>query len=370
MRLLTWGPAVRRRLSCFLVSLAVLGSGALPASAQKADVPLTKVIVARALERDVVDRVAALGTTRANESVEVTASVTEKIAELRFKDGQTVEKGQVLVVLERAEAKAALAAAEAILSERRAAYNRAKQLEKQQFTTTAQLDERLAAMREAEANVLMARARLAYREIVAPFGGMVGLRNVSVGKLVEPGTVIATIDDLSVIKVDFSVPALYLSILRSGLKIVGTSPSFEGRTFEGEVSSVDTRVDPVTRSIKARGIIPNPDGTLRPGLLITIDLMKNPRRAVVIPEEALVAQGDRNDVLVVDEKAQNKVEKRTVEVGTRMAGSVEIVNGLKAGELVIIHGTMRVRPGQRVEITEKQSDNQPLGELLKSGTGS
>lgn len=357
------------RLVYCLALAVVLGAGTAPAAAQKAEGARMSVIVATAMEQDFVDPVEALGTTLANESVEIMASVTERITEVRFDDGQHVEKGDILVLLEKSEAQAALAAAEAILTERKLAFDRTRELEKRQVMTTAQLDERRAAMQEAEANLQMARSRLAHREIVAPFSGVVGLRNVSVGKLVTPGTMITTLDDLSIIKIDFTVPAVYLSMLRPGLEVVARTHALEGREFRGKVSSVSSRIDPVTRSITARAIIPNPDETLRPGLLVVIELMRNPRRSVVIPEEALLPQGRSNYVMVVDTSADNRVERREVTIGSRRPGYVEIVRGLSAGETVVTHGAVRIRPGQRVNTIEKQTDGQPLTELLDRRMG-
>ena len=223
-----------------LLALAV----ALPAAAQgQGDAPVP-VIVAPAVRGEMVDRVEALGTTRANESVRVTASVTEIVQELRFDDGQVVEAGAVLVVLDKAEEEADLRAAEAILAERRLAFERAQELESRQFAATAQLDERRAALLEAEAAIEAVRARIANRVIRAPFRGVVGLRDISPGALVEPGDLITTLDDLSVIKLDFAVPAVYLPTLRRGLPIVAKASAFGGREFTGEVSSIGSRVDP------------------------------------------------------------------------------------------------------------------------------
>jgi membrane fusion protein (multidrug efflux system) len=327
------------------------------------------VIVAAARTAELVDRVEALGTTRANESLLVTANVTEKIAEIRFEDGQAVNAGDVLTVLAMNEEEADLAAAQAILVERRLAHDRAVQLERQQFTAKAQLDERLAELREAEARIAVIKARIEDRTIRAPFAGLVGLRNVSVGTLVEPGDVITTLDDISVIKLDFTVPSTHLTTLKPGLGIVARASAFGDRTFIGEIRSVDTRVDPVTRSVIARAVLPNPDGTLKPGLLLTVQLLKNPRTAIVVPEEALVPRGRITHVLVVDEAADNMVVQREVTIGARQPGIAEILGGLNEGEKVITRGTLQVRPGQRVSIKAIDDGGQPLPRLLDAGGG-
>lgn len=210
------------------------------------------------------------------------------------------------------------------------------------------------------------KSRIADRIVVAPFDGVVGLRRISVGALVEPGTVVTNLDDDSVMKLDFNVPATFLPNIRIGSPIVATARAFGDQTFRGEISSIDSRVDPVTRSITVRAQIPNPKGVLKAGLLMTVEVLKNERKAVIIPEEAVIVRGREAHVLVVDPTAETPTaEKKAVTLGRRQAGTVEIRNGLMAGEHVVTHGTLRVRPGQPVSITAIDDGNQPLSELLE-----
>jgi membrane fusion protein (multidrug efflux system) len=273
-------------------------------------------------------------------------------------------------VLNKAEEEADLRAMEAILTSRRLALDRSRRLESQQFSTTAQLEERAAAVQESEAQIESIKSRIADRVIRAPFDGVVGLRNISVGTLVEPSDLITTLDDLRMIKVDFSVPSTNLSALTPGLPIVARTAAFGNRAFSGELKSVDTQVDPVTRSVVARAILPNPDGTLKPGLLVTVELLKNPRRTLIVPEEALIPRGRQNFVLVIDEAAGNKAVNREVEIGARRPGEVEIVAGLAEGEEVVTHGTLSVRPGQQVTIKAVAASDKRSGEKPKPGEGS
>jgi len=195
---------------------------------------------------------------------------------------------------------------------------------------------------------------------------VVGLRNISVGALVEPGDVITTLDDDSVMKLDFSVPSTYLGTLRPGLSIIARARAYPGRSFEGEVKSINSRVDPATRSVMVRAVIGNDDRALKPGMLMQIVLLKNTREALIIPEEALVPQGDKQFVLLVDEAGGNKVVRREVQIGGRRPGEVEILKGLAPGDRLITDGTLKVRPGQVVSVRALEDGNRALREILES----
>lgn len=355
-------------VAALLAALVTAAAPGQPAHAQEsAQEEARGVIAAPARFAEFADRIQALGTTRANETVRLSTSVTGKIREINFDDGQEVAAGDILVVLDIAEEEAQLKAAQAVLAERRLAFDRSRRLEREQYATTAQLEERRAAMQEAEAQIEAIKARIADRTIRAPFSGLVGLRDISVGALVSPGDLITTLDDLSVIKLDFTVPATYLRVLRPGLPVVAKASAFANEPFSGELRSVGTQVDPVTRSVVARALVPNPDGTLRPGLLMTVELLKNPRQALVIPEGALIPQGRSNAVLVVEDGG--KAVRREVAIGARRPGEVEILTGLSEGENVITHGTMSVRPGQAVTIMAVQEHEQPLRDMLSQVEG-
>jgi membrane fusion protein (multidrug efflux system) len=181
----------------------------------------------------------------------------------------------------------------------------------------------------------------------APFGGRVGLRNVSVGGLVNTGTVITTLDDLSVMKVDFSVPETFLSMLREGLDIQATTSAYSGEQFLGKVLSLGSRVDPVSRSVLVRGQLANREGKLKPGMFMTVQLRSANSKALVIPEQALVPERDKQFVFAVRD---NKAIKTEVVVGRRRPGDVEVVKGLQLGDLVVIEGTQKVRDGGPVRL--------------------
>ena len=360
--LLSW------RVNVFLIVCALTLPVAAEVLAQ--DRGPARVIVAEVTREEFADRVEALGTLRANESIEVSTTVSDRVVELGFDDGDFVAAGDMLARLESAEERAAVKAAEALLAEQRAAYERTKQLANRNFASKANLDEGLANLLEAEAALETARARLDDRTIRAPFAGQIGLRDLSVGALVEPGDVITTLDDISKVKLDFDVPSAYLAALVPGLRISAKTTAFSGEIFEGTIRSVSNQVNPVTRSVTARAIIPNTDGRLRPGLLMTVTLYKNVRQATLVREEALMPSGRQNFVMLVDTQNGNIAVKREVTLGVRREGWVEILQGVEEGDLVITHGNMKARPGQPVEIITMEEGEQTIGEMLEQGKGS
>jgi membrane fusion protein (multidrug efflux system) len=309
-----------------------------------------------------VDRVEALGTLKANESVSVTANVTETVANIHFDDGQRVDAGDVLVELTSAEERALLKEARVRESEATRQYERIKSLVAQRSASQSLLDERTRDLDAARAIRVAIESRLSDRMIKAPFAGVLGLRNISRGSLVEPGDVITTLDDDSVMKLDFTVPSIFLPRLKIGLGIEAKASAYGNRSFEGEIHSINSRVDPVTRSIQVRAYIPNPDRTLKPGVLMQVEMLKNPREAIVVPESALLQRGREHYVMMVNN--DNVAERRQVTIGGRRPGEVEIVAGLTQGDRVITHGNDKVRPGQPVTIQAVEDGTKSLQQML------
>jgi len=305
----------------------------------------TPVVSVEVREQQLARELTALGTSRANEAVEVTSKASNLVTAVRFRDGQRVLRGQVLVELDSAQVRADLAAAQAALTESRSQFDRSRELLPTQALSKSQFDQIEATLKANEARVAAARARLEDTVIRAPFSGRVGLRRISVGSLISPGTVITTLDDSSLIKVDFAVPEVNLSQLREGLSLTATSTAYPGRRFSGRVTSVDSRVDPVSRSVLVRAEVPNPESLLKPGMFLNVEIVRDQRNALVVPEEALVPEQDRQYVFVVD---GGKAQRREVRIGARRPGSVEILSGLERGERVIVEGTVKVREGGAV----------------------
>jgi membrane fusion protein (multidrug efflux system) len=330
--------------------------------------PPTPVIVAEVRLGRFEDRVEALGTLRANEMVELTANVTETITAIHFDDGQRVKAGDILVEMTSAEEHALLEEAQATVDEARSQYERVKSLAGQGTAAQSLLDERRREWDTARARLTAIESRLADRLVRAPFDGVLGLRNVSLGALVKPGDVITTLDDDSRMKLEFPVPSPFLATLRPGLAIVARARAYADREFRGEVSSVDSRVDPATRSVRVRALLPNPDRTLRPGILMSVVLLKDPRDALVVPESALVPLGQQVFVFRAVESDGNRVERREVRVGARRPGEVEVLEGLAPGDRVVTHGTLRLKDGDPVAVRAVDDGRSRLPELLEAGS--
>lgn len=309
--------------------------------------PPVKVIAATVEAQDWVDRVEALGTAYANESVTLTAKVTETVSGVNFRDNQEVESGAILVELtDRAEV-ANLREAQAAYEDAERQYRRLVDLQKQGTIGKAQLEQQQSMRDQARARVQAIRARLSDRVITAPFAGQLGMRQVSPGTLVTPGTVITTLDDIATIKVDFSVPETFLAAVKIGEQIRATSAAWRGQTFEGAIESIDSRVNPVTRAVIVRARLPNAERKLKPGMLLSVELQQAPRQTLVIDELAIVQLGRQAFVFRID--ADNSVQQVPVEIGTRRPGEVEIVGGLNPGDRIVVEGTVKLRNGLTVD---------------------
>ncbi len=345
--------AILARLPALLGVALLLACDPSEGGASRADrSAAVPVIVAAAVSERVVDRIEALGTARANESVTLTARVTETLSAVSFEDGASVSRGDVIAELVSAEEAAALSQARSGLQEARRQHRRTEELFREGSATQARRETAQAARDGARARVEELEARLADRLIRAPFDGVLGLRLVSPGALLQPGDAITTLDDVDPMKLDFSVPERLLARLAPGQHVDARSEAYPERTFRGEVAAVDSRVNPRTRSVAVRALIDNPERLLRPGMLLVVELQHSPREALVVPEAALVPLGAETFTYVID--AEGRAQRVAVRAGQRRAGLVEIVDGLAAGDRVVVEGTQRVRPGVEVEVLDPE----------------
>jgi membrane fusion protein (multidrug efflux system) len=295
----------------------------------------------------VADRVEAVGTLVANESMIITSKVSDTISALHFEDGDLVETGDILVELTNQEQSALLAEAQANLKDTTLQLERLETLGSN-VASASQIDEARARNDANQAKLDATISRLEDRLIRAPFSGMLGFREVSPGTLVSPNTRITTLDDIDTLKLDFSIPETAFGGVRSGDIVEANSAAYRGLSFIGEVSSVGSRIDPVTRTAQVRAILPNENRQLRPGMFMTLSLIADERESLVIPEAALLQKGDRSMVYVAD--AEMKVTERDVVIERRLRGEVIIAAGLQPGEMIVVDGIMSMRNGAQVRV--------------------
>lgn len=344
-----------------LVLVLLAGCKGEPQAARRqgADVPVTAQVVESAAWSDTLQ---ALGTAKARESVTITAKVSEIIERVHFESGQQVAAGAPLVTLRGLAQQAALTQAQATFAEADQLYKRQRELAQQRLVASSTLDTQKAIRDSAEARVAEMQSEIGDRSVRAPFAGVLGIRQVSPGSLVTPTTAIATLDDIQRMHVDFQVPEAELSSLANGNKVEATSVAWPGRTFEGEVSTIDARVDPSTRAVTVRADFANGDHALRPGMLLDVRIYRPERQALVVPEIAVVQVG--RDSFVYRLKADSTVERADVVTGARRAGVVELKQGIQAGERIIVDGTGKLRPGLKVDARAVPPVDAPEPETL------
>jgi membrane fusion protein (multidrug efflux system) len=295
------------------------------------------------------EEVFAVGTLRANESVMVRPEMAGRVVQVRFSDGAQVKQGDLLIALDGSVLSAQAEQTRAELALSRANHERTADLAQRNFVSQSAKDQAAANLSVQEARLRLAEAQLSKTRIHAPFSGQLGLRNFSVGDFVKEGSDLVLLEDLSRLKVDLRLPERYLGQLRKGLDIEVTVDAFSNRTFRAVLDAVDVQVDANGRSVVARGLIANPDASLRGGMFAKARIvLRDKPQAVVIPEEAITpVGGDLFVYRVIDGKAR----MTRVSSGQRRDGKVEITQGLAAGDLVVTAGQLKIqRDGQDVRV--------------------
>jgi membrane fusion protein (multidrug efflux system) len=292
--------------------------------------------------------ITAVGSLRSDESITVRPEVAGRIAFIGFQEGQRVPKGAALVRLDPAINQAEVQQAQANLTLARAKYERANELQGKGFISGQAKDEAENNLKVAEAALALANARLAKTEIKAPFSGVIGLRSVSVGDYVKEGADMVNLESIDALKVDFRVPEVYLRQVAVGQTLKVTLDALPGKAYDGKVFAINPLVDAAGRAMVIRAQVKNTDTALRPGMFARVRLITQATDdALVLPEQALVPQGDDQYVYrVVDGKA-NRVK---VVTGQRRDGMVEIVEGVAAGDLVVNAGQLKLRDGSPVTV--------------------
>jgi membrane fusion protein (multidrug efflux system) len=318
---------------------------AAPAAAQG---PRPVAVAAAQAKLGPIERtVFAVGSGIAFQRIDLKVVASGRVEAVEFEGGEAVEAGRALLRMAEDAARAALAEAEADLGEAEAAYGRAATLREGGRVAAASLDTAAAARARAEARLARARDDLANRTLRAPFAGVVGFPTVDVGAVVDADTVIASLDDLSSIRVDFRVPERFFGDVKLGSPVRAETTVWPDEVFRGEVIGLSRRVDPVSRSFEVRARIDNADYRLPSGVFLRVELVLDDRQAILAPEEAVTTRGDEASVYVVE---GDIARRRLVTLGARQAGQVEVLAGLSAGEMVVTRGVQKLRDGAIVTL--------------------
>lgn len=306
-----------------------------------------QVVVEPARQQAIDELIPLVGTLAANESVELKSEVDGKVEKINFTEGQYVRAGKVLFVIEGAKLAAQVGQAEAQFKLSEANLKRSESLVQNQTISRQEYDQAVSKFESDKAALELVRQEFADATVRAPFSGITGARFVSPGQLVAQGTKLSTLIDANPMKVEFTVPERYAGKLKRGLKVGVRVASHPDMDFEGMVYFVSPEIDPQTRTMLVKAKIPNKEGLLSPGFFANLDLRLGViEDAVVVPEAALMKQAEHVQIYVVN--AEKKAELRTVKTGVRLAGVVQITEGVSHGELVISEGNQKVRPGASV----------------------
>ena len=302
-------------------------------------------------ERSFSDRISVLGVAKGRQSVTITSDAAELVTAVHFRDGQAVSRGQILVTLKATEQDAGVAEALARENQAEREYARWKTLADKGIAPRATAEQYLAALETARASTRAAQARKGDRVIRAPFAGVVGLSDIAPGALISPGSPIVSLDDLSLIRIDFDVPDRYVAVLRPGAPIVATPDAYPDQAISGRIAQVDTRIDTATRTITARAEFANAGGRIKPGMMMRVNVEHGQRSALAVPESAVQYEGDQAFVFVITARDKGNVARKAlVTPGLNEGGFVELREGVKAGDKVVADGLNRLQDGQQVRL--------------------
>lgn len=309
--------------------------------------PPMPVETVRAESRTIADRFEAVGTIKADDAVSIVSEIDATILSLPFKEGQHIKAGQLIARLDDSQLAAEVSRAEALRDKSKITYERTKTVVTQNAGTPQDLDNAAAELKVADANLALAKARFAKTRIVAPFDGIIGVRQVSVGTFLRAGQKIVEIANLDNIRVGFSVPEGYLTRLERGSEVTVFTPAHEDQKVKGRIFAIEPVVDPDTRSGQVIARVPNPGENFYPGMSANISVTLSERsNAITIPNEAVFANGDQSFVFVV--KADSSVTQVPIALGTQRSDVVEVLKGLDAGALVVSAGHQKLYEGAKV----------------------
>jgi membrane fusion protein (multidrug efflux system) len=274
--------------------------------------------------------------------------VAGRIAAIRFRDGQLVKKGELLVALDDSLNRAEVAQARAELDLALSTLKRTEDLARQNFVSSSAQEQAASNAQVSAAKLKLAEARLAKMRVLAPFDGIVGIRSVSVGDYVKDGTDLVNIEDIRTLKADFRLPERYLTQLKAGQAVEVAADALPNARYKGAIDAINPRIDASGRSLELRARLANVDGRLRPGMFSRVRVIIGERdAALLVPEEAIVPLGDDFYVYTVTDGTARRVR---VKLGVRRESQVELLDGVRAGDRVVTAGMRIQRDGQPVRV--------------------
>ncbi len=330
------------------VVLAVLAGGC---SKQQGgggfSMPPMPVEVATASYQKVEDRFDAVGTVEALEAITVVSEIDGAVLALPFREGSFIRRGDVIAHLDDAQLAAEVSRAEALRDQGKSNYDRVKTIVEQKAGAPQDLDDAAAALKVAEANLSLAKARLSKTRIVAAFDGIIGARKVSVGTFLRSGQAITELANIDEIRVNFSAPERYLPKLSQGAEVSVSTTAITGVSLTGKIIAIEPVLDAGTRSARVVARVPNPGRKFRPGMSANISVVLAERpKAITVPNEAVFANGDQSFVYVV--KPDSTASRVPITLGTRLPAAVEVVAGLQPGAVVVRAGHQKLFEGAKV----------------------
>jgi membrane fusion protein (multidrug efflux system) len=330
------------------IFLMLVASGCSQQQAQGGfTMPPMPVETAKVTEGTVADPFEAVGTIEAEDAITVVSEIDATVIDLPFKEGAAIAKGGLIAQLDDIQLRAEEERAKAILEQRKVTYERIKTITDEGLGTAQSLDDAAAALKVAEADLALIRARLLKTRIVAPFAGIIGARRVSPGAFVRAGTPITELAQVNRLRINFSAPERYYSSLQRGAEVKVSTTAYPGYELTGRVAVIEPIVDQATRRAKIIARIDNPGDKFRPGMSANVTVVLSEREnALVIPSEAVFVEGNQALVFVI--QADSTVARTPVELGTRLSDKVEVLNGVAAGTMVVRAGHQKLFPGAKV----------------------
>lgn len=330
-------------------ALAVTGCGKKEAAAPPAFA--VQVRAADAVRQPIEDKISLVASLTANEVVDIRSEMEGQVSTINFEEGQPVKEGQVLFELDQGKLEASVAEAEANFKMAEANMKRSESMVANKTISQQEYDQAVATFEANRATLELMKRQWKDSRIFAKFHGIMGARRVSPGQVIDKNTHLTTLVDIDPIKVEVRVPERFLGQLSVGQSITFHVAAYGDEAFSGKVYFIDPQVDENSRTVLVKATSENTDGRLRPGMFGNLDLiLRIKENAVLVPESALVVQGDTTSVFIIDDKGL--AQPVQVKIGVRLAGKVEVVEGLKGGEKVVTEGTQKLRPGAPVKINE------------------